>query len=343
MLFDQIESNVHKSWALLGVFILVLLALGYVIGQVYNFAYGGMALAAFAAAVASWVSYYHSDTLVLTVSGAGEVNRELEPFLVNTVEGLAIAAQIPPPRVYLINDPAPNSFATGRDPQHAAIVVTRGLLDKLDREEVEGVVAHEISHIENFDVRFSTIAAVMVGTVAFISDAFLRSLRYGIGDRDRDREDAKTTVLILLVAIVFAILAPTVATLIQLAISRQREYLADMNGARLTRNPEGLARALEKLEADQEPLAAANKATAHMYIVNPLHDWGGTINGWFDTHPPIEDRIRRLRALEGAVQPQQPALNAMPARTASSPGAPIGGGAPGSGSAGSGPASAPPR
>ncbi len=239
-------------------------------------------------------SYYYSDKVVLSISGAREVTAGENAFLHNTVEGLAIAAGIPKPRVYVIDDPAPNAFATGRDPEHAAIAVTQGLLDKMSRQELEGVLAHEMSHIENFDIRFSTMVVVLVGTIALLRDFFWRDLRYGRG-RSRDSSSG----MLWVVGIVLAILAPIIAQLIQLAISRQREYLADMNGARLTRNPEGLASALTKLEADKEALAVANKATAHLYIVNPLHDWGGKLNGLFDTHPPIEERIRRLRALEG--------------------------------------------
>ncbi len=298
-MFDQIESNVHKSWLLLAIFVLLVLALGYLIGRVWAFGYVTIVLAAVLAVGSAWASYYYSDAVVLSVSQAHEVSPEENPFLHNTVEGLAIAAGIPKPRVYVIEDPAPNAFATGRDPQHAALAVTRGLLEKMNRQELEGVLAHEMSHVENLDIRFSTMVVVLVGTIALASDFFWRGMRYG-GRRDRDSSSG----IFLVLGIVLAVLAPIIAQLIQLAISRQREYLADVNGARLTRNPEGLASALEKLEADQEALTVANKATAHLYIVNPLHDWGGKLNGLFDTHPPIDDRIRRLRALEGAAAPQ---------------------------------------
>lgn len=301
-MFDQIESNVHKSWLLLGMFILLIVALGYVLGRIYAFGYVGMGLAAVLALASAWASYYYSDAIVLSISQAHEVSHDENPFLHNTVEGLAIAAGIPKPRVYVIEDPAPNAFATGRDPQHAALAVTRGLLDKMNRQELEGVLAHEMSHIENLDVRFSTLVVVLLGTIALASDFFWQGMRYG-NRRDRDSSSG----LFVILGIILAIFAPIIAQLIQLAISRRREYLADVNGARLTRNPEGLASALEKLEADQEALNVANKATAHLYIVNPLHDWGGKVNSLFDTHPPIEDRIRRLRALEGAAVPQQPA------------------------------------
>ena len=294
-MFDAIESNVHKSWLLLAIFIAIVVVFGYVLGRIFAAgSYLWIGIAIVLALGSAWGSYYYSDKVVLSISGAREVTAGENAFLHNTVEGLAIAAGIPKPRVYVIDDPAPNAFATGRDPEHAAIAVTQGLLDKMNRQELEGVLAHEMSHIENFDIRFSTMVVVLVGTIALLSDFFWRDLRYGRG-RSRDSSSG----MLWVVGIVLAILAPIIAQLIQLAVSRQREYLADMNGARLSRNPEGLASALTKLEADKEALAVANKATAHLYIVNPLHDWGGKLNGLFDTHPPIEDRIRRLRALEG--------------------------------------------
>lgn len=295
MIFDQIESNIHKSWVLIGLFIVIVIALGYLVGRLLYLGPVGVVIAALLAIGSAWASYYYSDQIILATSGAREVSPEENAFLHNTVEGLAIAAQIPKPRVYMIDDPAPNAFATGRDPQHAAIAVTKGLLDKMDRQELEGVLAHEMSHIEDFDIRFTTLVVVLVGTIALLSDFFWRGALWG-GRKNRDGDGGG---YLMIVGIVLAILAPIIAQLIQLAVSRQREYLADMNGARLTRNPEGLASALTKLEADTEALSVANKATAHLYIVNPLHDVGGWLNGLFDTHPPIEERIRRLRVLEG--------------------------------------------
>jgi heat shock protein HtpX len=232
---------------------------------------------------------------VLSISRAREAPREQYPLLFNTVEGLAIAAGVPVPRLYLINDTAPNAFATGRDPQHAALVVTTGLLDKLDRLELEGVIAHEMAHIQNYDIRLSTIAAVLVGVIALLSDWFLRSMRWG--RRRGSREGGSGSGPLVLVGIALALLAPLAAQLLRLAVSRSREYLADASGVMLTRYPEGLAAALEKISADPEPLEAANKATAHLYIINPLREWGGWANGLFNTHPPIEERLRRLRAM----------------------------------------------
>ncbi len=295
MIFDQIENNIHKSWVLIGLFIVFVIALGYLVGRLLYLGPVGVVVAALLAIGSAWASYYYSDQIVLATSAAREVSPEENAFLHNTVEGLAIAAQIPKPRIYVIDDPAPNAFATGRDPQHAAIAVTKGLLDKMNRQELEGVLAHEMSHIEDLDIRFTTLVVVLVGTIVLLSDFFWRGALWG-GRKNRDGDGSG---YLMVVGIVLAILAPIIAQLIQLAVSRQREYLADMNGARLTRNPEGLASALAKLEADTESLSVANKATAHLYIVNPLHDVGGWLNGLFDTHPPIEERIRRLRALEG--------------------------------------------
>src|SRR3990170_2114131 len=255
-MYEQIERNVWTSRLLLGLFVLLIVGLGYVLGRLYDRGYLGLVAAAVIATAGAWASYYYSDRIVLAISQAREVTPEEHPFLHNTGEGLAIAAGLPKPRLYLIQDSAPNAFATGRDPEHAVIVVTSGLLEKLSRLELEGVIAHEMAHIQHFDIRLSTLVVVLVGIVA-----------------------------------------PIAAQLIRFAISRQREYLADAGGAMLTRYPEGLATALEKLDADREPLEVANKATAHLYIVNPLKEWGGTLNGLFNTHPPIEERVRRLRGL----------------------------------------------
>ncbi|MBI3976383.1 MAG: M48 family metallopeptidase [Armatimonadetes bacterium] len=297
-MYEQIERNARATWLLLALFVLLILALGYAIGQVTEVGYAAIPAAAVIALVSASASYFYSDRVVLGISGAREVRHDEQPFLHNAVEGLAIAAGLPKPRVYLIQDSAPNAFATGRDPQHAAMAVTTGLLEKLNRLELEGVVAHEMAHIQHMDVRLSTLVVVLVGTVALVSDWFRRSARWGGSRRSRDRGGGG---LVALVALLLAIFAPLAAQLIRFAISRRREYLADAGGAMLTRYPAGLAGALEKLDADRDPLEVANKATAHLYIVNPLKEWGGSLNGLFNTHPPIDDRIRRLRemAVEG--------------------------------------------
>jgi heat shock protein HtpX len=293
--YDAIEGNVRRTWLLFAGFIVVVGALGYVFGELTQLGYAGAGIALAVAVLASWGSYYYSDQIVLSISGAQPAPRDRYPHLWNAAEGLAIAAGIPAPRLYLIGDSAPNAFATGRDPQHAAIVVTTGLLDKLDRLELEGVIAHEMAHIQNYDIRLSTIAAVLVGMIALLSDWFLRSMRWG--RRRGSRSGGGGSGLLALLGIALALLAPLAAQLLRMAVSRSREYLADASGAMLTRYPEGLATALEKISADPEPLEAANKATAHLYIINPLREWGGWANGLFNTHPPVEERVRRLRAM----------------------------------------------
>jgi heat shock protein HtpX len=242
--------------------------------------------------------YYYSDKIVLAISHARPVTREEYPYLYHTVEGLAIAAGVPSPHCYVIDDTAPNAFATGRNPKNAVICVTTGLLQKMNRLELEGVIAHEMSHIKYYDVLLQTVAVVMVGIVALLSDWMLRSFWWGGGRRrSRERSGGNAGAILLLVGIVLAILSPLIAQLIQLAISRRREFLADASGAMLTRYPAGLASALRKIAADPEPLEVANKATAHLYIVNPLKNVGGKVNKLFSTHPPIEERIAALEKM----------------------------------------------
>jgi len=244
--------------------------------------------------VSATASYFAGDKLVLAQSQARELAPGEEPQLRNVVETLSIGLGIPPPRIYLIDDTAPNAFATGRDPKHASIAVTRGLIDKLDRTELEGVIAHELSHVGNHDIRVMLLVTVLVGTIALLSDWMFRSFAWGGGRRGRDRGGGG---IILIIAIALAILTPIIATLIQLAVSRQREYLADASGALLTRYPPGLASALRKIAADKEALEVANKATASLYFANPLKDAPRAMDGLFDTHPPIAERIRRLEAM----------------------------------------------
>ena len=297
-MYEQIAGNRRASYFLIFVFILFVAGIGYVAGRYTGFGNMGVALAAVVAIFMAWGSYYYSDRLVLSMSQARAVTKQEEAHLYNVVEGLSISAGLPMPALYVIEDSAPNAFATGRDPQHAALAVTRGLLDKMNRVELEGVVAHEMSHIGNYDIRFMMLVSVLVGTVMLLSDWFLRSMWYGGGRRrSRDSNDGGAGAIIMVVGLVFIILSPIIAQLMQMALSRRREFLADATGAKLTRYPEGLASALEKLEADQEPLEVANKATAHLYITNPLKDHGGRLNGLFNTHPPIEERVKRLREM----------------------------------------------
>jgi heat shock protein HtpX len=303
-MYDAIDRNVRGTWLLVAAFVVVVVALGYAFSQLLDYGYAGAAVAFVIAVAGAWGSYYFSDRLVLTVSGAREAAREQHPYLYNAVEGLAIAAGIPVPRLYVIDDTAPNAFATGRDPEHAAIVVTTGLLEKLDRLELEGVLAHEMSHVQNYDIRLATIVTVLVGMVVMMSDFFQRGMFYGRRFGRRSDRSGGSGVL-LIVGLVLAVLAPLFAQALRLAISRNREFLADASAAMLTRYPEGLASALEKISADPEPLEVANKATAHLYIINPLREWGGWANSLFSTHPPAEERIRRLREMEGAGDPRQ--------------------------------------
>ena len=294
MIYEQIAENKRKSIFLLFLFIVFLLFLGWVFGEAYYSGEAGLVLALMVALVISFVTFFYGDKMVLGISQAKPVDPKENPYLHNVIEGLAIGAGVPAPKTYIIDDTAPNAFATGRNPQNSAIVVTTGLLQKMDRLELEGVIAHEMSHIKNFDIRYATLVVVLVGTVALLSDWMGRSFFYRRGRRDRR---GGGNAIFILLALILVILAPVIAKLIQLAISRQREYLADSSGALLTRYPEGLASALEKISKDTEPLEVANKATAHLYIVNPLLDHRGKLNDLFSTHPPTEERVKRLRAM----------------------------------------------
>ncbi|MFH0931766.1 MAG: zinc metalloprotease HtpX [Candidatus Zixiibacteriota bacterium] len=294
MIYEQIAENKRKSFLLLFLFIVFLLFLGWVFGEAYQSGEAGLIIALVVAMVISFVTFFYGDKMVLGISQAKPVDPKENPYLHNVIEGLAIGAGVPAPKAYIIDDTAPNAFATGRNPQNSAIVVTTGLLQKMDRLELEGVIAHEMSHIKNFDIRYATLVVVLVGTVALLSDWMGRSFFYGRGRRDRR---GGGNAIFILLALILVILAPVIAKLIQLAISRQREYLADSSGALLTRYPEGLASALEKISKDTEPLEVANKATAHLYIVNPLLDHRGKLNALFSTHPPTEERVKRLRGM----------------------------------------------
>jgi heat shock protein HtpX len=299
-MYEQISRNKWKSAALVVFFMGFIFLLTWFFEYVTGWGKGGLALALLVAMGMAGIGYYQSDRIVLGISRAKPVTKEEYPYLYNVVEGLAIAAGIPAPQCYVIDDTAPNAFATGRKPETAVICVTTGLLQKLNRVELEGVVAHEMSHIRNYDIRLETLVVVMAGVVVLLSDWLLRSFWWGGGRRrGRSRSGAGGAAggVILLVGLALAILSPIIATLIQLAISRKREFLADASGAMLTRYPAGLASALRKISADTEPLEAANKATAHLYIVNPLKDLKGGVNRLFSTHPPIEERIAALEKM----------------------------------------------
>ncbi|HEY3316268.1 MAG TPA: zinc metalloprotease HtpX [Bacillota bacterium] len=298
-MYQQIASNVRRSWLLMFVFALLIGMIAYTFARINGMGYPGVALAVLIAIGVTWVSYWYSDKMVLSISRAKPLAKEENPYLYNIVEALAIGAGVPAPRVYVIEDTAPNAFATGRDPRHAVIAVTTGLLQKMDRLELEGVIAHEMSHIRNRDILLMTIAVTMAGVVTLLSDWMVRyTWRSGRARRRDNRGGGNgAEAVILLAGLVMAILAPLFASLMQLAISRQREYLADSSAALLTRYPKGLADALRKIAADPEPLEVANKATAHLYIYNPLKDSEGHMDRLFDTHPPVTERIKRLEAM----------------------------------------------
>ena len=300
-IYNQIDSNKRKTAFFIFGFILFIVLLGWVIGLAFEDPYAFPLIAFGIAAFSSVSSFYFSDKMVLAISGAKEIQKSDNPELYNIVDNLCIGAGLPPPKVYIIDDTAPNAFATGRDPKHAVVAVTVGLLQKLDKPELEAVIAHELTHVGNFDIRLMTIVAILAGTVVLLSDLFLRWSAWGGGGKREDREGGQAQLILFVVALILMILAPFIAQMIKLAISRKREFLADAGGAMLTRHPEALARALEKLSADKEPLEVANKATAHMYIVNPLKEYEGTSRGWlssmFLTHPPIEERVAALRAM----------------------------------------------
>src|SRR3989339_1898385 len=295
-LYTQIDSNRRKTWLLFSVFFIAIIVIGYV----FSYAMDDQAILYFAlifSVVASFVSYWWSDKMVLAMSGALEIDHDSNRELYHTVENLCITAGLPTPKIYIINDTAPTAFATGRDPKHAVVAVTAGLLSKLERSELEGVIAHELSHIGNRDILLATLVTVLVGVVVLLADWFRRWTFWGGGRRRDSERGGQLQLIIMIVAIIFSILAPIFAYLMQFAISRKREFMADADGALLTRYPEGLARALQKISADTEPLEASNKATAHLYIVNPLKNLKGPMNNLFSTHPPIEERIKRLKEM----------------------------------------------
>ncbi|MFH1833115.1 MAG: M48 family metallopeptidase [Candidatus Levyibacteriota bacterium] len=277
-------------------FIVFITTIVYVYGKASG---SGLSIVGFAlifSGLMSFGSYYYSDKVILAMSNARQIQKKDNPQFFRIVENLCIGSGLKMPKIYLIKDSAPNAFATGRDPKHAVICATTGILEKLNKIELEGVVAHELSHIKNYDIRLMAVIVILVGLVALMADFFMRSLWFGRRSNDRQ---GNAQGIFLLVGVAFAILSPIIATLIQLAVSRKREYLADASGALLTRYPEGLASALEKISRDKEPLEAANNATAHLYIASPFKGkkTGNWFSGLFNTHPPIEERIKILRSM----------------------------------------------
>jgi len=291
-LYTQQDKNIRKTWVLMSLFLVIIVSLGWVFARIY----GSPIILYFAvifSLLMNFLSYWYSDKIVLAISGARPVEHNQAPELYHIVENLCITAGLKMPRIYIIQDPAPNAFATGRNQDKAVVAITSGLLEKLNKTELEGVISHELSHIGNRDILLSTIIVVLVGFIALVSDFFLRFSFWGGRGNDRD---SRAGAIMMIFGIIFAVLAPIAAILIQLAISRKREFLADASGALLTRYPEGLASALEKISLYQAPMKRINRATSHLYISNPFG--AKNISRLFITHPPIEERIKALRGME---------------------------------------------
>jgi heat shock protein HtpX len=308
-MWELIRANKRKSFILFISMGIILLLLGYFVGATFLGQDGGpfgVFIALIIWSVLSLISYFSGSKILLSLSNAKEVTPDVHPQLFNIVEEMTIAANLPKmPKIYIINEEAPNAFATGRNPENSAVAVTAGLLAQMNRDELQGIIAHEISHIINRDVLFMTFAGIMLGSIVIISEIFLRGMWFGGGSslnryKSRSSGNDGGQIIVMVVSLILAILAPILARLLYFAISRKREYLADANGARLTRYPEGLASALEKLSQNKYELRSANKATAGMYIVNPLKKKGMQLSDLTSTHPPISERIRILRKMSGA-------------------------------------------
>lgn len=300
-LYTHIDSNQRKTWLLMSVFFIVVILIGWVFSQAMQEP-SILYIAVGFSFISSFISYWFSDKIVLAMSSAHAITQESNREIYRLVENLCITAGLPVPKIYIIDDTAPNAFATGRNPEHAAIAMTTGLIQKLDQSELEGVIAHELSHIGNRDVLVATIATVMVGIVVLLADWFMRWSFFGHRRSSDSNQSGQMQLVVTIAAVVLAILAPLFATMLQLAISRKREFLADADGAMLTRYPEALASALEKISHDQEPLEVANRATAHLYFASPFKEVGGKKIGFFTkafmTHPPVEERIAALRGIK---------------------------------------------
>jgi heat shock protein HtpX len=297
--YEQIDQNKRKSFLVMLFFIIFVGLVTWVFSRVLEFGPAGVGIALIFAGLISFSSYYWSDKIILTISGARPASREKDFVFFTVVENLSLAAQLPKPKLYVIEDTAMNAFATGRDPDHAVVCATTGLLDKLTRSELEGVIAHELSHIKNYDMRLMSLVTILVGVITLLADWFLRGSRF-MGRGKSKKNAGQIQALLYLIAIFLALLSPLIANLIKLAISRRREFFADAGAAMITRQPQGLISALEKLKTDKEPLEAANKATAHLYITNPLKNLHAGV-GWFakmfNTHPPIEERVKALKQM----------------------------------------------
>lgn len=296
--YEQVDRNKRRSWIVILCFFVFVISFSIIISLALDLGFGAVGVGLIISGIMTYLSYYNSDKIILSISQARPADKQTDFDFYTVAENLSLASQIPMPKLYVIDDTALNAFATGRDPEHAVVVATTGLLQLLDRSELEGVVAHEISHINNYDIRLMSIVTILVGMITLVADMFLR---YSFWGRRGSKDSGQLGAIMMIVALVLAALSPVIAQLIQLAISRQREYLADASAVKLTRYPDGLIRALQKISQDKEPLEAANKATAHMYISNPLknqHGGVGWFAGLFNTHPPIEDRIATLQSMQ---------------------------------------------
>lgn len=297
-MYNQIAANKRKTWFLVSLVVAIIIGLSAVFGYLQGLDIGGtIIIGTMIASAHALISYFFADKIALASSGAKAIKKQDSPELWNLVENLCITSGQPVPTIYVIEDESPNAFATGRDPEHASIAFTTGILKLLDKQELQGVTAHELSHIQNYDIRVMTIVVVLVGSVMLIADILLHSMHFG---RRGDKDNSAMLVLAI-IGIVLAILSPLFAQLIQLAVSRSREYLADASGALLTRYPEGLAQALEKISTVNKPLQSANHATAHLFIANPFgrNQRKSSLGNLFSTHPPIEERVKRLRGMGG--------------------------------------------
>lgn len=289
-MYQQIDSNKRRTVILMFFFILLILAIGYFFSYYSEAGYAAVFLAAIIALIMTSVSYFQGDKIALATAGAKQIQKPDSPYVYRMIENLSITAGLPMPKVHIIDDPAPNAFATGRDPEHASIALTTGLISSLENEELEGVIAHELSHIKNYDIRLMMVVLVLVGIIALLSDIFFRARLF-------NNRKSKAGPVLFILGLGLLILSPLIANLIKLAISRKREYLADASGALLTRYPQGLANALEKISKYNQPMQKANNATAHLFIANPFFGQKKAFSNLFSTHPPIADRITKLRKM----------------------------------------------
>ena len=294
-MYNQIDSNKRKTWLLMSLFVVFIIAIGFSLSFYLDGAYQILIVAIILSVFMSTFSYYKADKVALWSTGAKEIKKEDNPYIYRLVENLCIASGITTPKVHIINSSALNAFATGRDPEHASIALTTGLIEALENEELEGVIAHELSHIKNYDIRLMTVVVVLVGAIAILGNLIFRIQLYGGHRRSGNRDSGNAGLIILIISLVFLIISPIIAEIIKLAISRKREYLADASGALLTRYPEGLARALEKISKSEVPFQKASAATSHLFISNPLKK--KAFSKLFSTHPPVDDRIMRLRQM----------------------------------------------